>query len=81
MANDKTIVRQNQSMNARELLVSKGYIDYVNAYEFMLFVELWSDFCVQGITDDIKKRFKSFDAIIDERKLKEYLKLTGVSEK
>lgn len=71
MANDKqtqnAIVRQNQSSNVRQLLKDKGMIGYVSTYELAVYVQLWSDFCEQGLTPEIKKRFQSFDKIMEER--------------
>lgn len=64
---EMTIFRQNQSQNARQLLVDKGWLPFVTTFEFMIYTQLWSDFVQQGITDDIKKRFKSFDDIVLER--------------
>jgi len=65
---DFMIVRQNQSSNVRELLKEKNILQYLSTYEVMVYTELWSDFCISGPTEEIKKRFKAFDKIIDERK-------------
>lgn len=70
MTNDKNqqaIVRQNQSGNVRQLLKDKGIIGYVSTFEIMRYTQLWADFCIEGITDDITKRFQSFDKLIQER--------------
>ena len=64
---DLTIVRQNQSGHVRELLKSKGWIGYISTYEFMGYVELWTDYIINGPTDSNKKRFKDFDNLISER--------------
>lgn len=61
------IVRQNQSSNVRQLLKDKGMIGYVSTYELAVYVQLWSDFCEQGLTPEIKKRFKAFDSIMAKR--------------
>jgi hypothetical protein len=69
MANDKeqVITRQNQSGNVRELLKEKGILKYVSTYEVMVYTQLWADFCLQGPTTEIKKRFQAFDKIIIDR--------------
>lgn len=69
MANDKeqVITRQNQSANVRELLKEKGLLRYVSTYEVMVYTQLWADFCVEGPTPEIKKRFQAFDKIIIDR--------------
>lgn len=71
MAYDNTpkidVIRQNQTQNARELLKSKGWIGFISVYEFMAFVELWVDYCLNGPTDSNKKRFKDFDKMINVR--------------
>ncbi|CAB5212533.1 hypothetical protein UFOVP187_27 [uncultured Caudovirales phage] len=64
---DQMIVRQNQSSNVRELLQEKGILNLLTTYEFAVYVELWSDYCVQGLIPEIKKRFQAFDKIIQER--------------
>ena len=48
---DLMIVRQNQSSNVRELLKEKGLLNLLSTYEFVIYVELWSDYCVQGLTE------------------------------
>jgi hypothetical protein len=65
---DLQIIRQNQSSNVRELLKETGLIQYLSTYEIMVYVELWTDYCTQGITPEIKQRFQSFDNIIEKRK-------------
>jgi hypothetical protein len=69
MANEQqtTIVRQNQSNNVRQLLKDKGIINLVSTFEVAIYCELWTDFCTQGLTPDIKRRFKAFDGIIQDR--------------
>jgi hypothetical protein len=64
---DLSIVRQNQSGQARELLKAKGWLPFINTFEFMVYVQLWTDFCLQGPTEEVKKRFKAFDEIIESR--------------
>ena len=65
---DLSITRQNQSANVRELLKEKGYLDLLSTYEIMVYVSLWTDFCLEGPTSEVKKRFQSFDKIIEDRK-------------
>ena len=65
--NQDVIVRQNQSSNVRQLLKDKGMIGYVSTYELAIYVQLWSDFCEQGLTPEIKKRFQTFDGIMEKR--------------
>lgn len=69
MANSQqdVIVRQNQSSNVRQLLKDKGMIEHVSTFELARYVQLWSDFCEQGLTPDIEKRFKGFDKMMEER--------------
>jgi len=67
---DLAITRQNQSANVRELLKEKGILNLLNTFEMMVYVELWTDFCIEGPTDAIKKRFQTFDKIIEERQTK-----------
>ena len=68
MSTQGVITRQNQSGHARDLLVARGELTLLSHEEFIHFVDLWSDFCQQGATDEIKKRFKKFDKLILERK-------------
>jgi hypothetical protein len=75
---DLSIVRQNQSGQARELLKAKGWLPYLNTFEFMVYVQLWTDFCLQGTTEDIKKRFKAFDEIIEGRIRKVAIEEDGI---
>lgn len=75
---DQQITRQNQTSNVRELLKSKGIIGLLSTYEFMVYVELWTDYCLNGPTDTIKTRFKTFDSIISERKKTEELEVDGL---
>ena len=75
---EMTIFRQNQSQNARQLLKDKGWLQFVSTFEFMIYTQLWSDFCQQGMTDDIKKRFKGFDEIVLERIRVHNLQIDGV---
>lgn len=63
----QAIVRQNQSSNVRDFLIAKGWIDYLNTYEYMIAVELFKDFCLNGMTDDIKTRVKRFDTAVANR--------------
>lgn len=69
MANSQqdAIVRQNQSSNVRQLLKDKGIIGLVSTYEIMVYTQLWADFCQEGPTPEIKKRFQSFDKIMEDR--------------
>jgi len=64
---DLMIVRQNQSSNVRELLKEKGLLPFVSTYEVMVYTQLWADFCCDGPTPEIKKRFQAFDKIIEDR--------------
>ena len=72
------IVRQNQTQNARELLKAKGYMQYINMYVFMIFVDLWVDYCSQGASKEIIKRFKTFDKVMQERILQSSMEVDGV---
>lgn len=64
---DKCIVRQNQTGHCMNLLNNKGYLQHLSVYEFAIYVDLMTDFCQQGITDEIRKRLKTFDKLINER--------------
>jgi hypothetical protein len=81
MTNDKNqqaIVRQNQSGNVRQLLKDKGIINYLSTYEIMVYTQLWTDFCIEGPTDQIKKRFQAFDKIIQDRIEETKLQIDGL---
>lgn len=69
MANDsqQTIVRQNQTQNVRELLVAKGYLKYLDLYEFAIVVEVYKDLCIEGLTPDVVSRLKEVNQLIKER--------------
>lgn len=69
MANEQqlSIIRQNQTQNVRELLKSKGWIAFTSTYEVMAYVELWTDYCVNGPTKTNMERFKKFDQMMEER--------------
>lgn len=64
---DYAITRQNQSGNVRELLKEKGILNLLSTYEIMVYTQLWADFCMEGPTEQIKKRFQAFDKIVEER--------------
>ena len=74
-----TIVRQNQSNNVRQLLKDKGIINLMDTYEISVYIELWVDFCIQGLTPEIKKRFKAFDSIIEDRKAQLQFDVDGIT--
>jgi hypothetical protein len=80
MANEREsqIVRQNQTQNVRELLKAKGYLPLVSTYEFMVYVELWTDYCLTGPTKEIKERFKAFDNILQQRIKESQLEVDGI---
>jgi hypothetical protein len=61
------VIRQNQTQNVREFLKAKGWINLLTSYEFMSYVELWVDYCMNGPTEKNKKRFKQFDSIMSDR--------------
>ncbi|CAB5214109.1 hypothetical protein UFOVP185_16 [uncultured Caudovirales phage] len=65
---DLSITRQNQSANVRELLKEKGLLNLLSTYEIMVYVQLWVDFCLEGPTSEVKKRFQAFDKIMEDRK-------------
>lgn len=72
------VIRQNQTMNVRELLKAKNLINYVSTYEFMSYVELWVDYCLNGPTDSNKKRFKDFDKLMNERIIETQAEVDGI---
>lgn len=72
------IVRQNQSNNVRQLLKDKGMIGLVSTFELAIYVQLWADFCQEGLTPEIKKRFKSFDLIMQDRIHKAKMEVDGI---
>jgi len=80
MANTQqdAIVRQNQSGNVRQLLKDKGIIRFVSTYEIMVYTQLWADFCMEGPTPEIKKRFQAFDAIMEKRIDEAKLEIDGL---
>jgi len=80
MANTQqdAIVRQNQSNNVRQLLKDKGMIGYVSTFELAIYVQLWADFCIEGLTPEIKVRFQKFDSIMEKRINEAKLEIDGV---
>jgi len=72
------IVRQNQSNNVRQLLKDKGMIEHISTYELAIYVQLWADFCQEGLTPEIKTRFQKFDKIMQDRIHQYKLEIDGV---
>lgn len=73
------IVRQNQSSNVRQLLKDKGIIHLCSTYEIMVYTQLWSDFCIEGPTPEVKKRFQAFDGIMAKRLIDAQMELETIS--
>ena len=63
------VIRQNQAGHVRELLKAKGWIGLVSTYEMMAYTELWTEYCMNGPSDNVKKRFKQFDNMMEKRLL------------
>ena len=72
------VIRQNQSGHVRELLKAKGLIQHLSTYEFMSYVELWVDYCMNGPTDNNKKRFKQFDTLMNDRITEKQTEVDGI---
>lgn len=72
------VIRQNQTGHVRELLKAKGLIELISTYEFMGYVELWVDYCLNGPTDSNKKRFKDFDRLMNDRIVERQTEVDGI---
>jgi hypothetical protein len=44
----------------------------------MVYTQLWADFCIEGPTAEIKKRFQAFDSIMTKRINEAKLEIDGL---